>query len=82
MASELAPHGVRVNAVAPGPVMTDRMRARMRGGQPYPGLLERVPLNRMAEPEEVTGAAMYLASDDASYATGTTVVVDGGYVIR
>lgn len=79
MAAELARYGVRVNAIAPGGVLTDRLRVRMESSDTLAGLHSRIPLNRLAEPEEVTGAAMYLASDDGAYSTGTTVVVDGGY---
>jgi NAD(P)-dependent dehydrogenase (short-subunit alcohol dehydrogenase family) len=79
MAAELAQYGVRVNAIAPGGVMTDRLRARMASSDSLGNLHTRIPMNRLAEPEEVTGAAMYLASDDAAYTTGAIVVVDGGY---
>ena len=79
MAVELAESGVRVNAIAPGGVLTERLRARMAATTDLSDLHSRVPLNRLAAPDEVTGAAMYLASDDASYTTGATIIVDGGY---
>ena len=81
MAAELAPYGVRVNAIAPGGVLTERLRkSRSRDPAALDDLAGRVPLQRLAEPDEVVGAAMYLASDDGSYSTGTTIVVDGGYI--
>ena len=80
MAVELAPHGVRVNAIAPGGVLTERLRASMAGSPALAALEARVPQRRLADPAEVVGAAMYLASDDGSYSTGTTIVVDGGYL--
>jgi NAD(P)-dependent dehydrogenase (short-subunit alcohol dehydrogenase family) len=80
MAAELAAHGVRVNAIAPGPVLTERLRAAVPNSPALAALVTRIPLQRMAEPEEITGAAIYLASDDSSFTTGTTIVVDGGYV--
>ena len=80
MAVELAPYGVRVNTIAPGGVLTPRLRAAMVGTQALRDLEARVPMGRLAEPEEVVGAAMYLASDDGSYSTGSTIVVDGGYI--
>jgi len=79
MAAELAPYGVRVNAIAPGPVLTERLKANLPGSASLSALHSRIPLDRLAEPEEITGAAVYLASDDSSYTTGHTLVVDGGY---
>ena len=78
MAVELAPHGITVNAIAPAQIETrltrsfsDRARARR---------LERIPLGRFGEPEDVARAALFLASDDATYVTGHTLAVDGGYL--
>ena len=70
-ARELAPKGIRCNAIAPGFIMTD-----MTDGQADNPLLERIPLGRMGLPEEVADAAAYLAS--AEYVTGTVLCVDGG----
>ncbi len=78
-ARELGRKGVRVNAVAPGFI-----RTRMTEGIPDPvmeKLIERVPLNRLGEPEEIANAYLWLASDEASYVSGHVLAVDGGAVI-
>lgn len=81
MALEWAPRGVRVNAIAPGWVETDMNRELFssRHGEP---LLADVPMGRLARPDEVTGAALYLASAASSYVTGSILVVDGGRTLR
>jgi NAD(P)-dependent dehydrogenase (short-subunit alcohol dehydrogenase family) len=81
MAVDLAPYKIRVNAIAPGFVrtpMTDGLWAK-EGGQYLPMILDRIPLKRIAEPEELVGPAIFLASDDASYVTGAILFVDGGW---
>jgi NAD(P)-dependent dehydrogenase (short-subunit alcohol dehydrogenase family) len=79
MAAEWAPLGVRVNALAPGPFMTDMMR----GAADIPGFLEGAKnatlQRRIAEPEEIVGSALYLASDASAFVTGEDLVVAGGY---
>ncbi len=78
-AKELGRKGVRVNAVAPGFIQT-----RMTAGIPdrvMDKLKERIPLNRMGQPEDIASAFTWLASDDASYITGHVLAVDGGTVI-
>jgi NAD(P)-dependent dehydrogenase (short-subunit alcohol dehydrogenase family) len=79
LAPQLAPHGITVNAVCPGYVRT----AMTAETQADPALLERAlaahPLGRLGEPDDVAGAAFYLASDDASWVTGIALAVDGGY---
>jgi NAD(P)-dependent dehydrogenase (short-subunit alcohol dehydrogenase family) len=79
LALQLAPHGITVNAICPGWVRT----AMTRETQSDPERLERVvaqhPLGRLGEPEDVAGAAFFLASDDASWVTGVALPVDGGY---
>lgn len=79
-AKELGPYNIRVNAVAPGVVGTD-MVAHSVSDQMLAGLKAVTPLGRMASPEELAGAYVYLASDDASFTTGTIVHVDGGIVM-
>jgi glucose 1-dehydrogenase len=86
MALDLIPHGIRVNALAPG--LTDggdqswMDTDRGRAWKPHRvKLLERIPMHRAAMPEEMVGAAVFLASDESSYVTGTTIVVDGGYLV-
>jgi NAD(P)-dependent dehydrogenase (short-subunit alcohol dehydrogenase family) len=73
---ELAPRGIRVNVVAPGPVDTEMMAAASE--QVRNGLTSAIPLGRMAKPEEVANAALFLASDESSYIAGAEICVDGG----
>lgn len=80
MAAEWAP-AVRVNAVAPGYVRTE-MTARLEaeGRIDFKAIAGRTPQGRMAEPDEISGAFVYLASPEAAFVTGETVVVDGGWL--
>ena len=75
MAISLAPRGIRVNALAPGPTMTQMANDNPQYLAP---ILARTPLGRFATPDEMAGAAVFLASDDASFMTGSTLLVDGG----
>lgn len=78
LAIEWGPEGVRVNAISPGFIDT-RMLAWMRDDpEQRAKQMERVPLGRIGTTDDVLGALLYLASDAASYVTGTTLVVDGG----
>jgi NAD(P)-dependent dehydrogenase (short-subunit alcohol dehydrogenase family) len=77
-AIDLASHGVRVNAVAPGIVRTRLTRFLTEDPLEGPKYLEQVPLGRFAEPVDIARAILFLASDDASYITGEQLVVDGG----
>jgi NAD(P)-dependent dehydrogenase (short-subunit alcohol dehydrogenase family) len=81
MALALAPHGIRVNAIGPGSVMTEMLRGVNTDEDARRRLLSRTPLGRFAEPEEVASVAAFLASDDAAYITGQTVYVDGGRLV-
>lgn len=74
----LAPHGIRVNAIGPGSIMTEMLGSVADDREAKRRLLSRTPLGRIAEPEEVASVAAFLASDDASYITGETIFVDGG----
>lgn len=78
MALELAPYGIRVNAIAPGLTETDLNRNDLANAEYRQARLERIPLNMLGEPEDQVGALLYLVSDAARYVTGTAVVVDGG----
>jgi len=73
----LAPNRVRVNAVAPGPFPIPTTHGN--DGQFMTRLRDKVPLGRVGKPEEITGAVVFLASDAASFITGTNIVVDGGW---
>ncbi|MFL5341661.1 MAG: SDR family NAD(P)-dependent oxidoreductase [Gemmataceae bacterium] len=78
LARELGPHGVRVNAIAPGLIQTD-FSAYFWQNDEYRRRLEATqPIGRVGQPEEVGHIALYLASDEASYVTGQVFVVDGG----
>ncbi|WP_175853775.1 glucose 1-dehydrogenase [Burkholderia anthina] len=81
MACEWARQGVRVNAVAPGYVATELVDTLARNGQLNRAAIERrTPLGRLAEPDEIARAIAFLASDAASYITGTVLNVDGGWL--
>jgi 2-deoxy-D-gluconate 3-dehydrogenase len=80
LSNELAPRGVRVNAVAPGWVETE-LTSTVEDWK-REEVLGRIPLGRWARPEEIAGAVAWLVSDDAGYVTGTIVSVDGGYQAR
>lgn len=81
MALDLAPHDVRVNGLAPGVTRTDMAMDRLsEDREAMAWTTSRIPMGRLGEPEEMGGAAAFLLSDDASYMTGSTLVVDGGYL--
>ncbi len=76
MAAEFADDGIRVNAIAPGPVDTDMMRANPQ--EAIDRMVGNTLVKRLATPDEMVGAALLLCSDAGSYLTGTVVIVDGG----
>jgi NAD(P)-dependent dehydrogenase (short-subunit alcohol dehydrogenase family) len=78
LAYEMAP-GVRVNAIAPGLVKTDMARGLWEGREPEQA--RRIPLRRLGETADIASAAVFLASDAASWITGHTLVVDGGAMV-
>jgi enoyl-[acyl-carrier protein] reductase III len=79
LAVELAPHGIRVNAVSAGVVETSALVHFSNREQMVRESLERTPAGRLAEPEDVAGAVAFLASPDAAMVRGHTLVVDGGF---
>jgi NAD(P)-dependent dehydrogenase (short-subunit alcohol dehydrogenase family) len=78
MALSLAPYGIRVNAIGPGSIMTDILKAVATDKEAKRRILARTPLGRIGEPDEIAGIAVFLASADASYVSGQTVYADGG----
>jgi NAD(P)-dependent dehydrogenase (short-subunit alcohol dehydrogenase family) len=75
----LAPHGIRVNAIGPGTILTEMAKAAvLQNDEARRKILSRSPLGRCGEPEEIAAVAAFLASDDASYITGQTIYPDGG----
>lgn len=79
LAAELGPHGVRVNAVAPGLVHTEGTDAHYGAGGSRTGMGRRVPLRRIGAPDEIADVVSFLVSPAARYVTGTVVDVDGGF---
>ena len=80
-AKECAPMKVRVNAILPGATDTKFASALVKNDAILSKVMEHTPINRVAEPSEMAGAALYLASDAASYTTGAALNVDGGYLL-
>lgn len=79
VAKELASRNIRCNAVAPGCIATDM--TTVLGEEAVDAMVQTIPMGRVAQPEEVAKAVLFLASDDASYITGQTLNVDGGMVM-
>ena len=77
-----ASDGIRANALVPGPVETGMIAGNLASEEGRATSVARVPLGRLAEPSEIANAALYLASDDSSYVTGSELVVDGGLSAR
>lgn len=80
LAVELAPFGITVNAIGPGAIDTPMVQAASLPKEVMDAMLAGVPLKRMGRPEEVSSAVVFLASDEASYVTGATLYVDGGWL--
>ncbi len=79
MAIDLAPHGITVNAIAPGAIEVERYFTPSYDRE---GMGKRIPLGRVGVPDDINGAAIFLASDEASYVTGAILLVDGGLIAR
>jgi glucose 1-dehydrogenase len=80
MAVDLAPHGIRVNAIAPGPTLTGLTRASYTDPEARRATEALIPLGRLGQPDDLVGAVLFLASDESRWVTGSTVTVDGGYL--
>ena len=78
MAKEWAGWGVRVNEIAPGPFLTDMMAPGVANPEFTARMYDQMLIKRIADPAEIVGAALFLASAASGFATGTTVTVDGG----
>jgi NAD(P)-dependent dehydrogenase (short-subunit alcohol dehydrogenase family) len=81
MAVDLIPYGIRVNGIAPGPTMTPGNRAWFERADVAAANERAIPLGRIAEPDEIVGGALYLASAEASFTVGATLMADGGYTL-
>ncbi len=82
MANELAPKGVQVNAIAPGYITTNNTAALSADETRNRQILERIPTGRWGKPEDIAGAAVFLASEASDYVTGQVLAVDGGWLAR
>ncbi len=80
-ALELAEHGIRVNSILPGLVQTPLTRRHFENPAALAAFHERIPLGRAAQPEEIAAPALFLASDDASYVSGASLLVDGAWAV-
>ncbi len=82
LAVQYGPKGVRVNAICPGPIETPLLESLFPNEDERLKRLNRIPMGRFGRPEDVVYAALYLASDESSWTTGTTFVVDGGISVN
>ena len=82
LANEWAPHGVNVNAIAPGYITTDNTQALQDDPIRSKAILDRIPAARWGNPDDLTGATVFLASNAATYIHGTTLPIDGGWLGR
>jgi NAD(P)-dependent dehydrogenase (short-subunit alcohol dehydrogenase family) len=80
LAQELAPLGVRVNALAPGVIETPMTAVTRDNPERLRSFMTRIPMGRLGQPEDLVGPVIFLASDMARYVTGITLAVDGGFL--
>jgi glucose 1-dehydrogenase len=81
LAQEVAPHRIRVNSISPGAIRTPINAAAWSTKEAYDDLLRLIPYKRIGEPDDIGKAAVFLASDEADYITGTSLYVDGGMTL-
>jgi glucose 1-dehydrogenase len=81
IAQEYAPNKIRVNSIGPGAIRTPINHAAWQTPSAYNNLLKLIPQKRIGEPDDIGGAAVWLASDDSDYVNGTTLFVDGGMLL-
>ena len=81
IAQEVAPYRIRVNSIAPGAIRTPINRSAWETPQAYNELMKLIPYKRIGEPDDIARAAVFLASDESDYITGTTLFVDGGMTL-
>jgi len=82
MANELAPHGITVNAIAPGYMETDNTEALRADPVRTRQIMERIPAGRWGRPDDLATAVLFLAAPASSYVTGAVIPVDGGWLSR
>ena len=80
LAAELAPLGVRVNALAPGVIETPMTAATRENPEKLESFMTRIPMGRVGQTEDLIGPVIFLASDMSRYVTGVTLAVDGGFL--
>jgi glucose 1-dehydrogenase len=82
LAVELGPLGITINNIAPGAIVTPINQSLLDDKPRLDALLKNIPLGRLGKSEEIAGLAAFLASDEASYITGSTYIMDGGLTVN
>jgi len=80
LAVELAPYNIRVNAISPGMIETSMISSVKQDPKIIEAMLARIPMHRAGRPEEVSNLVLFLASEESSYITGSTIIADGGWL--